>query len=189
MTKRFLAQLAILAMITSGATSAVAQDDGQSVGDYPMHHDKGMRHDRMGRAMGRGFRDPDRMVEMMQRHLDLDEAQSQQLNNIMEAVKPEIQAAQTAFRENREAIHSLQTSDPDYSVKLQNLSSANGELAAKMTLLHGRIRADVHAVLTPEQLQMMEERGSRFRNHDHDSDHYNFNDLKFVNAAQPLLGY
>ncbi len=176
MTKRFLAQLAILTTIMSGAAIAIAQDDGQSAGEQQMHHDKGMRHDRMGRGMGRGmsggFRDPGRMVEMMQRHLNLDETQSQQLTDIMEAAKPEIEATHTAFRENREAMHSLETSDPDYSAKLQNLSSANGELAEKMTLLHGQIRADVHSVLTPEQRQMIEERGPRSRRHgrNHDQD-------------------
>lgn len=172
MTKRIPAGLALLALLTGGVAISVAQEGGQSGGEHKAHHGAGMHHDGMGGGpdgqFGAGrFRDPARMIEMMQRHLDLDELQTQQLNNILEAVRPELEAAKTAFRENREAIRALDTSAPDYSAKLQNLSSANAELAGAMTLLFGGIRADVHAVLTPEQVQILEASGPRNRGHGH----------------------
>ena len=171
MTKRYLGRLTALIILTICTTIAIAQDSGQSDGEHKAQHSKRMHHDGMGRGRDRGFGDPARMVEMMQRHLDLDDLQTQQLNNIMGAAKPEFQAAHVALSENREALRSLQTNDPDYDAKLQNLSSANAELAATMTLLHGRVRAEVFAVLTPEQTQMIEERRQRTRDSGHRRGH------------------
>jgi Spy/CpxP family protein refolding chaperone len=171
MKKRFSGRLTALVILTSCTAIAIAQDSGQSDGEHKAQHGKGMHHDGMGRGRGGGYRDPARMIEMMQRHLDLDDLQTQQLNNIMGAVKPEFQAAHAALSENREAMRSLQTNDPDYDAKLQNLSSANAELAATMTLLHGRVRAEVFAVLTPEQTEMIEERRQRMRDSGHRRGH------------------
>ncbi len=161
MTKRFIGQLTILAMLLSSAASVIAQDEGSSDDDRRKYRGHRMHRDDMGRGMG----DPARMLEMMTNRLDLDETQSQQLSNIMTAAQPEIQELRDGRRENRDAMRSLDTNDPDYSAKLQNLSAANANLAARMTLLRGRLRADVHALLTPEQLQTIEERGERFRGH------------------------
>ena len=48
-------------------------------------------------------------------------------------------------------MHSLDVNDPDYGSNLQNLSVEIGALTSEATLLHGRLRADVYAELTPEQ--------------------------------------
>ncbi|MFT5500613.1 MAG: Spy/CpxP family protein refolding chaperone [Woeseiaceae bacterium] len=164
MMNRLTGQLIIVAMLVSAAAAVVAQDDGAVENDKRKHHDGAMRHE--GGRMG----NPERMLNMMQRHLDLDETQTQQMSNIIDAAKPEMDTLHAALRENREATRSLDTSDADYSVKLQNLSMANADLAGKMTLLHGRLRAEVHAVLTPEQLQKIEERGEHFRGRRHHRD-------------------
>jgi Spy/CpxP family protein refolding chaperone len=148
----------VLTLTFAAAGIAQAQDDG----DWQGQRGRGMHHGPMG--------DPTRMLQMMSRHLDLDETQSQQVSNILGAAKPEIDALRDALHENREAMRVLSTNDPDYSSKLQNLSASNAEIAAQMTLLHGRIRAEMHAVLTTEQLQKIEERawkdGRHQRRHD-----------------------
>ncbi len=41
--------------------------------------------------------------------------------------------------------------DPDYYGKLNNLSVEIGAVTSEATLLHGRVRAEVFAQLTPEQ--------------------------------------
>lgn len=168
MTNRLTGQLVILALLVSVTAVVVAQEVGAVENEQYKHHDRGMGH----AGMREDMRNPARMLERMQRHLDLDETQTQQMSNIFDAAKPEIDALRAALRENREATRSLDTSDPDYSARLQNLSTANADLAGKMTLLHGRLRAEVHAVLTPEQMQMVEERGehSRGRRHHRDSE-------------------
>ena len=50
----------------------------------------------------------------------------------------------------------LETTDPDYSAKLNNLAIENGELMASGTILFGRVRAELAAELTDEQRAKLE---------------------------------
>lgn len=153
--KHCAAKLSIVALLLSAGTLTMAQDsDG---------HDSDRHKDR-GRHMWReGMDDPARMIERMGRHLDLDEAQLVQLQNIVDAARPELDRVRDSLDESRSAMRNLDPADPDYSVKLQNLSASIGDLVGQMTLALGGIRADVHAVLTPDQIAMIAERKSSFR--------------------------
>lgn len=153
--KHCVAKLSIAAILLSAGTMTMAQDsDG---------HDNDRHRDR-GRHMWRdGMDDPARMIERLGRHLELDEAQAVQLQNIVGAAKPELDRVRNSLDESRSAMRNLDPADPDYSVKLQNLSASVGDLAGQMTLLLGGIRADIHAVLTSEQIAMIEERKASFR--------------------------
>jgi Spy/CpxP family protein refolding chaperone len=111
----------------------------------------------------RGFGDPERMVEAMVRHLELDDNQAQTVRNIVTAGKPEIDELRSRARANRDAIAALQTSDPDYSARLQNLAEENGYLASQATQLHGRLRAEINAELTPEQQQQLADKAGRMK--------------------------
>jgi Spy/CpxP family protein refolding chaperone len=68
-------------------------------------------------------------------------------------------------------MHALNVSDTDYDAKLQKLAGENGEVATQLTLLHGRVMAQVNGELTPEQQAELSERrgkmrdGSRHRRH------------------------
>ncbi len=144
MMKKFLAATIAAVICTAAGTYAFAQDaEG---------HD-GMRHMRWAghRMQHDEFGDPARLVERMTRHLELDDTQSQAIGNILAAAKPEIDALRERARANREAMHSLDVNDPDYGSNLQNLSVGIGALTSEATLLHGRLRAEVYAELTPEQ--------------------------------------
>ena len=79
----------------------------------------------------------------------------------MEAAAPEFEAVRNRSRENREAIRALDVSDPGYGPSLQDLAARSGELAAELTLLTGRVRAEVAGVLTEEQLATLEDKLSR----------------------------
>ena len=140
---------AVMALFLLG-TSAVAQE----------HDGPGSRH---GKFHGgpRGFGGPEQMLQMMNRHLELDEIQSQQVESIIAAARPELDALREKRRTNRDAMRSLDVDDPDYGAQLENLSAENGELASDASRLFGRIRADIHAVLTPEQRQKLEESADR----------------------------
>lgn len=122
---------------------------------------------------GRGdmsqFRDPARMVERMSRVLDLDELQEQNIDNIVTAAKPEIDALRERRKETREAMRALDPADPDYSAKLSSLATDIGELATEATLLFGRVRLEVTEQLTDAQKAELEDafekRRGRFRRH------------------------
>ena len=118
---------------------------GQGTEDGNKGHDRRWSQDR-GPDIGR-----------MMEHLELNEEQSLAVTNIMEAARPEFETLQRRTRENHIASRSLDVNDADFGEKLQNIAAENGGLATEMTLLQGRVRADVHSVLTPEQQQKLAE--------------------------------
>ena len=137
---------------------------GPEYGDNEYH---GMHRGHAG--MMHGGHDFDRMVEHMSRLLELDDAQEQAIGNIVEAVRPEINALRERAAANREALHALNVADTDYDVQLQKLAVENGELATQLTLLQGRVRAQVSGELTPEQQATLSERRAKMR---HGSRHW-----------------
>ena len=151
MKKSYLAVIGILAALSLSGVSLAGLDK----------EDSEKRDDRRS-SQDRGA-DFGRMIA----HLELDEEQAQIVMNIVEASRPEIEALRQRIRANHEATRSLDVSGADFGTKLQNLAVENGELTAEMTILQGRVRADVHAVLTPEQQGKLAEvtldRQQRFR--------------------------
>ena len=143
-------------VLLSGATSGFTQEDDGYHGARDGHH-RGMRGDRS--------RDPARMIEKMSRHLDLDELQQEQMNNIVLAAQPEMDALHDRQRANRKAQHELDANDPDYSAKLSDIAAESGELTASRTMLMGSMRSEISAVLTEEQRAKLGERSDRRRHH------------------------
>jgi len=143
--------IAIIALfaIDGSANSQETEDGGAN---------RGERHKQMHRDRGeRGSMDAQRMIQGMARRLDLDDTQVEQMTNIVESARPEMESLRENGRENRKAMRELDVTDPDYGAKLQNLAAAKGELEVSSTELRGRLRADMHAILTPEQQQKMAE--------------------------------
>ncbi len=165
MTRKLIATLTVLVMMTAIGVSAATKHNPESGSERGWHRGHaGMRPDFSG--------DPARMVEMMNRHLDLDETQSQTIANILQAAQPEADSLRERSRANHEALRTLDVNDTNYNATLQNLSAQSGELATERTLLHGRIRGEIFAVLAAEQQQKMVDRGDRMRSqrghHSHD---------------------
>ena len=152
MTRHRLAAAA--AVMTLAAGLAIAAPNGGK------GHDGDWGGPRSG---GRMMANPDRMVERMTRHVDLDETQEQTIRNILEAAKPEFDALRTRGRANMTAMRDLEPSDPDYSARLDDLSAENGQLVADGTRLAGRVRGEVYAVLTAEQIAELEAARDRMR--------------------------
>ena len=111
---------------------------------------------------GFGMRAPERMIERMAEHLDLDDIQRESLENIVNAAKPEFEALREQLRANHEALREMEANDPE----IQNIAISNGELATAGTLLFTRVRGEINAVLTDEQraelAETMERRKERF---------------------------
>ena len=99
------------------------------------------------------------MVERMARHLELDELQQEKLNNVVSAAKPEFEALHERARTNREAMRALDTNDPDYSSRLNELALESGEVTTARTILMGRVRSEINNELTDEQRAKLAERG------------------------------
>lgn len=150
-----------LALISGATTGFAEQGDGHRGSRDGQH--RGMRGD--------GPRNPAMMVEMMSRHLNLDELQQEKLKNIMLAAKPELDALRDRARANHKARNGLDTNDPDYAATLANLAAENGEIVASRMVLMGRIRPEINAELTEEQRAKLAERGSHRGKGRHDRGH------------------
>ena len=116
-----------------------------------------------GGGPGGGFGGPGLMIEHMADHLDLDDVQREQIQNIVEAASPEFESLREQLRANREALESLATDDPAYSTQLNDIAVSNGELATEGTLLFTRVRGEVQAILTEEQLEKLKRGKERMR--------------------------
>lgn len=102
-------------------------------------------------------------LEHMADHLDLTDEQRASVKNILQAAKPEIEAVRDQARANHEAIQSLDPADPAYEAQLNNIALSNGELATTGTLLAVRVRSEVQAVLTEEQIAKLERGKERMK--------------------------
>lgn len=122
----------------------------------------GMRGPGAGFGM-HGMPDPERMVGHISSWLELDETQTQELTNVVLAVKPQLLALREKARANREAIAALDGSASDYGVNIHNLAVENGQIATEMTLLVSQLRVDIHSKLTDEQRQKLTEGANRMR--------------------------
>jgi len=127
---------------------------GLTLAGFALAAPHGHRGDRHGSPGMGGFGpDPVFIVERLARHLDLDETQENRVSNILDAARPEFDALRDRGRSARENMKNLDPSDPDYSAALDNLAQESGDIMTEAALLFGRVRAEVHAVLTPEQVE------------------------------------
>ncbi len=110
-------------------------------------------------GFGPGFGGPEMMLENMADHLDLDDTQRATVQNILEAARPEFQALREQARANRQALRTLDAGDP----AVNDIAISNGELATQGTLLAHRVRSEVRAVLTDEQIEKLERTRDRMR--------------------------
>ena len=145
----------LLAFVTVAMLSTIAFAGGKDGRPGPDRHFGGP---------GFGMPDPGMIIGRMAERLDLDDAQRESVKNIMDAAKPELKVLREQLRANHEALQALDAGDPE----VQNIAISNGQLATEGTLLFSRIRGEIHAVLTDEQLakaaelkEQRKERGER----------------------------
>ena len=134
---RTFATVALLLLACAGLSVAAAEGGGR-------HHG--------GHGAGGPGGDPAHLIERMTRRLNLDEEQQVAVDNILAAAKPEFEALRERGQANREAMRELDPSSADYSALLNNLALESGQIVTDGALLFGRVRGEVHAILTPEQI-------------------------------------
>ena len=107
--------------------------------------------------------DPERMVRHISSWLELDDAQTQELTNVVRAAEPQIHALRERAETNRGAIEALDGTARDYGASIQNLAVENGQIATEMTLLMSQLRVDIQSKLTAEQQLKLAEGKERMR--------------------------
>ena len=144
-TRRVITQAAQLALLGG----ALALTGAASYAD-PM---KGRGDTAMGQTgfMGQsGFMGQGR-IERMARELDLSAVQRQEIEGLMESMRPNRDRLAGQARENAQLLRVTQPDAPNYSEVVAQVSRSAGELASETVNQAAAMRAQVWKVLTPEQ--------------------------------------
>jgi len=95
--------------------------------------------------------------ERMAEALELTDEQRRQFKQIHRKARPKLQEIGDAMQDNREALHRLSPADEDYAGQVERLAREQGKLVARMIRVRSRVRAEVYAILTPEQREKAKE--------------------------------
>ena len=153
MKKRLLIAAGLAAVLISGSVLALAQPPQGPGGQGP----------RMSRG-GPGHRG---MMEFGLRGLDLSDAQKEQVKSIMDSHKTEFQALGEKMRQAHAAFAQTTQGETIDEAAVRAKSTAIASVMADEAILRAKVRAEVQAILTPEQLEQLktrqEQRGNRQR--------------------------
>lgn len=89
--------------------------------------------------------------------LDLSEAQSDGIFDILHAQAPQVRSKINAMRKAHEALYDLALSGRYDEAKAKELANAIADDTAVLSLLHAQADARIYALLTPEQRKQVDE--------------------------------
>mgnify|MGYP001316292228 CR=1 FL=1 len=101
-------------------------------------------------------------ADRMARMLDLNDEQRTQVQEIMREHRTEMQELRAQIREQRKALHASATADEFDEAQAREQADKLGDLMGDAAFHGSRMRHEIHAVLTPEQRQKLEDRHARF---------------------------
>lgn len=143
---------AALLVFATGTSAAGPRHDGSRMADA------GAYGDELG--MG-GLGMHPRMFERMAGELGLSDAQSQSIRGLFESARPAMQQRREQVQANAQLLRNTQPGDQDYQAVVARVSRAAGELAAGAVSDAAQLRAQVWAVLTPEQRSKAQQLGEQ----------------------------
>jgi Spy/CpxP family protein refolding chaperone len=145
---RFGLGLGVAAMLAAGAGVALA-GPGPGRGEGPAMGVIGGGPGMMGVPHPR-------MLERMAGELQLTEDQKQKLKGVFESARPEMNQVRELSRQNAEKLQAVKPGDRNYDAVVSEVARNAGELATRAVTNGAQLRAQVWAVLTPDQRQKME---------------------------------
>lgn len=153
---------AAVGFVTTAQLSARAD---QAAGQEPAAQAERRGPGMMGRGMmgpgGPGFRGgpggPFGMGGFMLRGLDLTDAQREQVKAIMESHRDEQTAIGDRMQAARKALHEAIAADTLDEASIRTKAAEIGAVEADAAVLQAKIKSEVSAILTPEQLKKAKE--------------------------------
>lgn len=150
MTKRTLIAAGLAAVLAGGTAVAIAQ---------PPQGGPGMQAGRRGPGgPGRGAPRGGPLGDLGLRGIDLTDAQREQVRSIMDSHKDEFQKAGTLLRDAHRAFAEAVQADAINEANIRTRSTAIANAMADEAILRAKVRAEVHGILTAEQLQQLKDR-------------------------------
>lgn len=151
MTKRILIAAGLVAALAGGSVIAIAQSPQATPGVQAGAAEGG--------GPGRGLRRGGPGGDLELRGVDLTDAQRQQVRSIIESHKDETQEVRTKLREAHRAFAEAVRAETVNEADIRARSTAVATAMADEAILHAKVRAEVHGILTTEQLQQLKDRG------------------------------
>lgn len=133
---------------------------GGGRGQHPGGHGMGAG---MDPGVGPGMSMHPGMLERMADELGLTDAQRQKIRGLFDAARPAMEQRRDKLRADGELLRNTDPGDKDYQAVVQKVSRSAGELAASGVADAAQLRAQVWAVLTPEQRVKMKDMGDKMR--------------------------
>ena len=99
--------------------------------------------------------------------LGLNDAQKQQIKDIMAAARPQMQSLHEQMRANSLKLAQILPTDPNYANVAAQVSQTHGSLTAQMMAQHADVRGQVFKVLTPPQQTQLTALEAQMRSHKH----------------------
>lgn len=96
-------------------------------------------------------------MQYMAQQLNLSDKQQEQFKQLHRQSRDRMQSTRDAMQDNREAMMKLDPSARDYMAQVDKLAAREGKLVEQMVKEHAKLRADISAILTPEQRSKMAE--------------------------------
>lgn len=155
MTKRILVAAGLVAALAAGTAVSFAQGPGPRAP-----------------GVGPGPHGPGRRGDLGLRGVQLTDAQREQVQSIMQSHRAEFDNVGKALGEAHRAFAEATRSGDEAAIRARSTAVANA--MAEEAILRAKVRSEVHALLTPEQLQeitqreaemqkRMQERGERLQ--------------------------
>jgi protein CpxP len=146
--------LSLAATVAAVATGAGAAFAAQGPGTDAPRAGMGMMDGGLGMA---GIPHPG-MIERMATELKLTADQQQKLRGVFESARPEMEQVRERARENAAKLRAAQPGSANYDAVVSEVARNAGELATRAVTNGAQLRAQVWAVLTPEQRTQLEAR-------------------------------
>lgn len=124
---------------------------------------RGMNQSGMNYAGKGAGMDPGMRIERMTMRLNLSESQQAQIREIMEKSREVHNAMHTSMTENRTALQEAMASGD--AAKIRTLADQKGDLIASRIVMKAEKRAQIKALLTPEQQEQFAQMKRRKMHH------------------------
>ncbi len=158
-TTTWLSLVATAAMGAGAVLAAPGQAPagaaGSGMGGPGMGGRGGMAMMDGGPGMMMGAPNP-RMLERMASELQLTADQQQKIKGVYESARPEMEQVRDRARANAGKLRAVQPGSAGYDAVVSEVARDAGELATRAVTNGAQVRAQVWAVLTPEQRQKLE---------------------------------
>lgn len=152
MTRRNLILGITLAALAVGGSAVLAGPGGP--GGPGMRGPDGSRHGGFG--AGRGGDGPLGPLGRALHRLDLTDEQRAQIRTVVEAARPQLQQLRGQLRDGRQAFREANPPTTFDEAAIRAHVAAQSAVMADLAVLGAKVRADVLALLTPEQLEELE---------------------------------